>query len=196
MPAPREALRQFIRGKAIPQAIYGSAVEIVPKTAAKALAAKVCKVAWGRTFAQRAPEIVHAVVLDPHAHHPYWASVVACITDIARVIARSPQIAQKYKRILELRTLVDNPHKGGLVANLQKAAKALGITVSGNLTLNNPNGESVPLAGQEIRWLKKKVEEAARDQLVDNLRQRCTEDKSENTSCRKDFRGVVEQHFD
>ena len=82
---------------------------------------------------------------------------------MAKVIARRPQIALKYKQILELRTLVENLHKEGPVANLQKFAKALGFTESGKRTLNKPNGDSVPLVGQEIRWVKKKVEEAARN---------------------------------
>lgn len=55
----------------IPQATYGSAVVLAPKTAANALATKAARIMWGENFAMRAPELVQAVVLTQVRHHPY-----------------------------------------------------------------------------------------------------------------------------
>jgi hypothetical protein len=90
MSAPPDAKRKMIEGKAVPQAVAGSAIALLPKTSADMLARQSLIAAWGRTFMMRAPEAAHAVVLDPVRHHPFWASINECIGCIARTFQKRP----------------------------------------------------------------------------------------------------------
>jgi ribonuclease HI len=196
MSAPTEAKRRMLEGKALPQVVAGTAVALLPKTPADVLASQVLRAAWGPTFALRAPELAHGVVLNPLRFHPFWASIGEGVRSIARAILKKPSIGEKFKRVLELRSLTDRVIKNGPVANLEKAAGALGYRLNGNLTLSRDSCHDIPVTGQELRWVNKRIEEAARDRILDELKKRCQEECANKNNFRKDFEKALAGDID
>ena len=123
MHAPGDAKRRMVRAKAIPQAVYGSAVNITPKTEANRLGKSVTQTMWGDTFGTRAHELVQAVALDPTTDHPLWASIAGGINDLSRCIRKRPEIGKKLKDIKGKRDQASEEMKrkfNGPISNLEK----------------------------------------------------------------------------
>jgi hypothetical protein len=78
---------------------------------------------------------------------------------------------------------------------MEKAAKAMGYTLSDAITIANGN-ETIPIIGQQIRWLKTKLETITRDLEIQSLRQRTAEANAGKTNHRKDFQGILEDGID
>jgi ribonuclease HI len=196
MSAPPGAKRRIVEGKAIPQVVMGATVALIPKTPGDSLAGAALKAAWGRTFLVRAQELAHAVVLNPLRFHPYWASIGECVNAITRSVYKRPAIGEQFKKVCEARSLSAETVKEGPAANLAKAANALGYHLNSNLNLTRDGYEDIPLIGQEPRWVKQRVEEAARDRLVDEVRQRCREGNRGKKTHRMDLEEAIEGDID
>jgi hypothetical protein len=78
---------------------------------------------------------------------------------------------------------------------MEKAAKAMGYTLSDAITIANGN-ETIPIIGQQIRWLKTKLETITKDLEIQSLRQRTAEANAGKTNHRKDFQGILEDGID
>ena len=142
----------------------------------------------------RAPEMVRSLICTPTGTHPFWASIVSCFTDIARCAEKRPSIADTIKRIKQKRW--EKPLiKSGPVANVEKAAKAIGFTLSDAITIAN-GSETIPIIGQQIRWLKTKLEDITRDLEIQSLWQRTAEANAGKSNHRKDFQGILENGID
>jgi hypothetical protein len=146
--APTEAKRRIAANKVIPMTCYGSAIEILPKTSSSEIARSLTKSVWGRNFQMRSPEMVRSMICTPTGTHPFWASIVSCFTDIARCAEKRPSIADTLRRVKTKKE--GKPHlKSGPIANMEKAAKAMGYTLSDAITIANGN-ETIPIIGQQI----------------------------------------------
>jgi hypothetical protein len=173
---------------------YGSAIEILPKTPSSEIVRSLTKAVWGRNFQMRALEMVRSMICTPTGTHPYWASIVRCFTDVARCAEKRPAIADTLKRIKTKKW--EKPHlKSGPIANMEKAAKAMGYTLSDAITIANGN-ETIPIIGQQIRWLKSKLVTITKDLEIQNLRKRTAEVNIGKTNHRKDFQGILEDGID
>lgn len=115
----------------------------------------------------------------------------ACDCEVARTIRKRPMISQKLTRVKELRDATGSTTANGPLANLEEAAEAIGYKLCSNLALESPKGDTIPLIGQEMRWIKRKVDEAARDKLLVKLKERCGEGKEQKASYRKDIAGKI-----
>ena len=74
----------------------------------------------------------------------------------------------------------------GPTANLQKAATALGMRLSDEVTLYNDE-RTIPILGEDPRWVKSQIAEIACDSEIGKLAKRCQPENRGKPTHRKDL---------
>ena len=130
------------------------------------------KTLWGKSRALRSTEIVLVVHINAEEIDPHFGMMTRTILDASRILKKRPALKVGIKEVLETWDLTEIRKNPGYINQVVLALRALGMTITPQLTVEGDGRAPFTLDTCEKNWLKTRLKEAVNATILTGLAER------------------------